>query len=177
MGGTAPETAVSTTPMGSIREQNNFDILRLTAALLVLFSHTFSIFGLAEPSLHHQVTVYSKVHGISIPFSVFTLGSLGVTVFFTISGYLIAKSAYVRSDAAAFTKARCLRIYPAYCAQYLFVVLLLGPLVTHSGLGDYFAELLRHPGEYLCYLFIPAKIPDLPNVFHDNAIPYIVNTN
>ena len=54
---------------------NNFDVLRLVAAVMVLVSHSFALSGQGEPHLG----------GLA-------LGTLGVVVFFGISGFLIARS-------------------------------------------------------------------------------------
>lgn len=55
---------------------NNFDFIRLAAALMVLVSHQFALQGLSEP-------VLKGLH---------SLGGVGVLVFFSISGYLVAQS-------------------------------------------------------------------------------------
>ena len=55
--------------------ENNFDVLRLGAATAVLLSHSFVVTGSAEPLIGH-----------------WPLGTLGVEVFFAISGFLIAMS-------------------------------------------------------------------------------------
>jgi hypothetical protein len=61
--------------------QNNFDLLRLCAALAVMFGHSFWIqpaHGRVQPILKHTALEYS--------------GSLAVYTFFLISGMLIAAS-------------------------------------------------------------------------------------
>jgi hypothetical protein len=65
---------LSDTARGS--DPNNFDGLRLFASLLVVVSHTFLL------SDRHVPTFYGS----------HTLGNLGVLIFFSISGYLIAAS-------------------------------------------------------------------------------------
>ena len=56
---------------------NNFDVLRLVAAVLVLLSHCYPLTGHAEP--------FAELTGV-------TLGEVGVVMFFAMSGFLIAKS-------------------------------------------------------------------------------------
>ena len=58
------------------RHRNNFDVLRLGAAVAVLVAHAFALSGQSEPTLARRRRA----------------GSVGVMVFFGISGYLIARS-------------------------------------------------------------------------------------
>jgi peptidoglycan/LPS O-acetylase OafA/YrhL len=74
---------------------NNFDGLRLIAALLVLVSHQFAVTGRPEPHLFGD-----------------TLGTFGVYVFFSISGYLVAKSWHADPSIPRFLARRGLRIWP-----------------------------------------------------------------
>jgi peptidoglycan/LPS O-acetylase OafA/YrhL len=75
---------------------NNFDGVRLIAALAVLFSHQFALTGRAEPALG------------GIP-----LGSYAVFVFFAMSGYLVTASWIGDPNLARFMARRLLRIWPA----------------------------------------------------------------
>src|SRR5437868_15404149 len=65
-----------------LERRNNFDLLRLVAALSVIFSHAFL---LAENSQDHDPLMI-LTGGQAV------LGVAGVFVFFTISGYLISQS-------------------------------------------------------------------------------------
>jgi peptidoglycan/LPS O-acetylase OafA/YrhL len=64
-----------------VERHNNFDLLRLIAAVLVIFSHAFL---LAENSQDHDPLM--MLTGQTV------LGVVGVFVFFTISGYLVTQS-------------------------------------------------------------------------------------
>lgn len=75
---------------------NNFDGLRIIAALLVLWSHMFALSGRPEPML---------VGGHSF-------GNLGVLIFFGISGYLVSASWERDPDLGRFLARRFLRIAP-----------------------------------------------------------------
>lgn len=77
---------------------NNFDGVRLVAALAVLVSHQFLIAGTQEPHT----------------FGPMTLGSLAVLVFFAISGHLVASSWVADPVLWRFAARRFLRIWPAY---------------------------------------------------------------
>ena len=73
---------------------NNFDSLRLTAALFVLVSHQHALTGLPEPSI----------------LNVHSLGGLGVLIFFSISGFLVAQSWQADPNLWRFSAKRLLRI-------------------------------------------------------------------
>src|SRR5574338_337442 len=66
--------------------ENNFNIIRLSAALLVIYVHSFSIFNTTK-----KEPIVSFLH------LGFGLGEFAVTVFFIISGYLITAS-YIKSE-------------------------------------------------------------------------------
>jgi peptidoglycan/LPS O-acetylase OafA/YrhL len=74
---------------------NNFDGLRLTAALSVLVSHEFALSGRVEPTLFGQ-----------------TVGHVAVLVFFVISGYLVTQSWLNDPHPIRFAWRRALRIAP-----------------------------------------------------------------
>ena len=80
-----------------MHQRNNFDGLRLIAALMVLYSHQFALMGQSEPK----------------PLGPYTLGTLGVVFFFTISGFLITQSWLNDPDITRYSLRRALRIWPA----------------------------------------------------------------
>ena len=144
---------------------NNFDALRLLAALSVIFSHSFLI---ADGSEGNEPFVWLSGNQA-------ILGLVGVFVFFTISGYLVTASYCNQPSPGRFALKRLLRIYPGLLVNMLVCALLLGPLVTSLTLGSYlrapeFAEFLRKivtldPG--------PLHLPGTD--FSDNAVKDLVN--
>ncbi len=100
------------------RDDNRFDILRLIAAWLVLFSHCYPLGGRpgGEP--------LASTLGID------TLGGVGVSIFFVLSGYLVTLSLERSPSLLEFARRRALRIYPALVVICLLCVLVLGPLMT-----------------------------------------------
>ena len=78
---------------------NNFDILRLFAALQVVFMHGYSHLEISNDALSSAANFFS-----SFP---------GVPIFFFISGYLISKSYISNNNIEKYTYNRILRIYPA----------------------------------------------------------------
>ena len=135
-------------------KENNYDFIRLIAAILVTYSHSFPLTGnLNEPFA-------------SLTKGTLDFGSLGVWIFFTISGFLITKSYVERDNLKLFLKARFLRIVPALVPVILLSVFLVGPLVTNISMGEYFSS--SRTWEYLQNM-VPIKrvYYNLPGVFSD----------
>ena len=99
---------------------NNFNLLRLFAAALVLYSHSFHLLD-----RRHE-------EPIGAWFGWFDASVLGVSIFFFISGFLVCRSWDTRRDPVSFLTARVLRIAPAYWCVLLVVALVLGPAVTYA---------------------------------------------
>lgn len=93
-----------------MKSLNNFDGVRLVAALAVFISHQFWISGAPEPRT----------------FGPMTLGSLAVLVFFAISGHLVASSWVADPVAWRFAARRFLRIWPAYFVAVVGAALWIG---------------------------------------------------
>ena len=104
---------------------NGFHLLRISAACLVILSHCFAISAVhgSEPGLWATRTL--------------TLGSLGVFIFFTISGFLIAKSYQETPSLGGYARKRIARILPGLAAAVFFAALVVGPLTTRLSLADY----------------------------------------
>ncbi|QNP48121.1 acyltransferase family protein [Diaphorobacter aerolatus] len=82
----------------SADHRNNFNLLRLLAALAVLWNHGGFLYRLDLP----------------VPFAGHSLGAVAVYVFFFISGYLIAQS-WARSDGwLDYSVKRAGRIFPGW---------------------------------------------------------------
>lgn len=103
------------TPEGA----DNFDAVRLIAALLVLCSHQFYLLGRAQPT-----------------FAGHTLGKTAVMVFFTLSGYLVAQSWYRDPHLMRFLLRRLLRLWPALAVGTLAIAAA-GAMLTTLPLRDY----------------------------------------
>jgi peptidoglycan/LPS O-acetylase OafA/YrhL len=110
---------------------NNCTLIRLCAALLVLFGHSWP--------LVHGVTSHDPLSEISRSFLPWSLGLPGIAVsaFFLLSGLLITRSYLERNQLGAFLEARALRIYPALIACVLVCVFLLGLLQTKLPVDSY----------------------------------------
>lgn len=88
-------------------KNNNFDLIRLLAALQVAFVHGYEHFG-----IHHNQWLISVL-------SIFP----GVPIFFVVSGFLISASLERTSSIQSYVKNRFLRIYPALWGCFLISVL------------------------------------------------------
>ncbi|WGV19182.1 acyltransferase family protein [Pseudomonas putida] len=122
---------------------NNFLIIRLLAATAVVVGHSFALsylecLGCTDPAL---------LLGMPVP-----VHSLGVEVFFMVSGFLIAASGE-RNSARDFYLARALRILPGLLVCLLLMAFVLGPVVTSLPLAEYFAK-----GQVYKYVYSPLLI-------------------
>jgi len=106
---------------------NNFDVLRLVAAAMVIFTHSFFI---AEGNEAHEPLVWLSGRQAQ-------LGHVGVFIFFIISGFLVTESYESTGEPLRFLAKRALRIFPGLFAALLVVAFVIGPIVTTLPLGDY----------------------------------------
>ena len=133
--------------------RNNFDALRLSAALSVVLTHAFL---LGEGRLDIDPLMW--LTGGQCP-----LGVAGVFVFFTISGYLVTASFEATGSAPLFLLKRALRIYPGLALCLVVLAFLLGPAVTRLPLGAYFADPKSY-GYVAANLALNMDWNDLPGV-------------
>lgn len=92
----------------SLHRNNNFDLIRLMAALQVLVGHTITHFGLPTD---HIATVLDYVRMFP-----------GVPIFFLLSGYLIFASAGRGGSILAYAWRRATRIYPGLWASLIVTI-------------------------------------------------------
>jgi peptidoglycan/LPS O-acetylase OafA/YrhL len=142
---------------GADRHRNNFNMLRLIAAGLVILSHGVELpTGLASRDWMLQATGRS-------------FAWYGVNIFFVISGYLVYLSWQRRPSIVAFVWARFLRIMPGLFCMLVVSVLILG--VAFSSLA--FIDFLIHP-QTRVYFFGSLSILlvkyELPGVFTGNPL-------
>jgi peptidoglycan/LPS O-acetylase OafA/YrhL len=102
---------------------NNFDFIRVLAASLVIFSHQYGLMGLGEP----------------VVFGGFSYGGLGVVIFFSLSGYLVAQSWERDPNVVRFAAKRVLRIFPGLICVTLLMAFVMGPRVSTLDHAQYFS--------------------------------------
>ncbi len=151
---TAAAAAPALGPLAASRD-NNFDVLRLFAAGLVLLSHCFPLTGRHEPLDPH------------------TLGTVGVEIFFVTSGFLVARSWCGDASLRRFAAKRALRIMPGLIVAVLFTALVVGTLASSLAPGAYLASSL--PWNYAVDNILMSPFHTLPTVFSGNPYPNIPN--
>ncbi|MCZ7447478.1 acyltransferase [Agrobacterium rhizogenes] len=134
---------------------DNFAAIRLIAAVLVVFGHSFPLSGGHGPGY------------LGSPVS-----TLAVKVFFVISGYLISESWVRDPNVVRYLLRRSLRIFPALIILCLVTVLLVGPTLTVLPVSTYFAK----SGTW-SYFWNVGLLPNysLPGMFASNIYPNAVN--
>ncbi len=135
---------------------NNFDALRLLAALSVVVSHSFAIAGNPQPAV-----------------GAMDLGTIGVVVFFGVSGFLITQSWITDPHLWRFAAKRALRILPALIVVLLVTTLVIGPLVSSLSPSAYLAQ--AGTWAYLIQNTAMITTGELPGVFTDLPYPRQVN--
>jgi peptidoglycan/LPS O-acetylase OafA/YrhL len=140
------------------RAANNFDLLRLLAAILVIFAHSFDLLKLPEPFLSVVPAGW---------------GYVGVLIFFAISGFLVSRSWERDPRLISFAVKRALRLMPALVVALVVSALVLGPLVTTEPSRAYFANPATKA--YVIDNTMMQSDYQLPGVFSANAYPAAVN--
>lgn len=137
---------------------NNFDAIRLLGAVLVLVGHAFPL---------HGVPGNPVVWGGLIQVA-------GLVFFFSISGYLIARSWHLDPQLLRYLQKRALRIFPALAVVTLLSMFVLGPLLSRVSLHEYLTN--PHLWHYLKNVILSPVYP-LPGVFESTPIPNTVNAS
>lgn len=136
----------------------NLDLIRLIAAILVMFSHSYPLAGRGADEPFVRLLGH-------------TGGDIAVSTFFVISGFLIAAS-YVRSQGVVdYVWKRCIRIFPALFCAVIFAIVL-GMFLTPLALGDYITH--AQTLAYLKNIYLEIQY-NLPLVFAENIYPHAVN--
>lgn len=139
----------------AVGHDNNFNLLRLLAALGVFVSHAVLITQGRD----------------AVPQVMWTLGTTCVWVFFFISGFLIAGSFERSVSAVAFVTSRCLRIFPALFVCVSITALALGASQTMLPMEQYY-------GNSQTYRFLFGNMSlfmetrELPGVFESHPVSY-----
>ena len=140
---------------------NNFNLLRILAAIGVLISHAYPISlgpDAAEP-------LSAQLGGI-------TLGTVSVMIFFSISGFFITRSFAARASLARFLQARCLRLFPALIVVSAVTVLVAGFWLTTAPQTVFWAAV---PEYVLRNITLFSLNYDLPGVFAANLYGPAIN--
>lgn len=137
--------------------RNNFTVIRILFAWLVLYGHSFAI---------------EKNHGIIDPLTIIFqgstwIGAIAVNGFFMISGFLVTAS-LVRRGFVEYFISRSLRIYPALIICVFVSVFVIGPLSTDLHVVEYLSTLATY--KYLANALAFLRMQwCLPGVFENNV--------
>jgi len=112
------------------RQNNNIDFLRLFGAICVTFAHSFN-----HCYPYHIEPLANLSKGKT------NFADIGLCIFFSISGYLIVKSALTSSSIKQYFWKRLLRIQPLLIIVCILTVFLLGPFFTNLPVLKYFSNI------------------------------------
>jgi peptidoglycan/LPS O-acetylase OafA/YrhL len=134
---------------GWASNRNNFNLMRLVAAWMVIYGHAWAITAAPGGDLVTRLTQFKFAGGVA------------VDVFFVISGFLIAASLQ-RNSIGSYLASRALRIVPALAVCAALGAFVLGPLLTTA--ADYWQQ-----PEVWRYFWVNATLKSseffLPGVF------------
>lgn len=139
------------------KKRDNFLLLRIIAALMVIYGHSFAIardIGTRDVFLRLDWPFYS--------------GDIAVMMFFVISGFMVSGSYIARANLADFLTARLLRIVPAFVFVLVVCALVIGPLFSDIGAAKYFASPDVHRYITRNLAFSSEMAWTLPGVFTDH---------
>ena len=113
-----------------LAERNdNFLLLRILAALAVIYGHSYAIAPAGE-----AVELFVK-HGWPM-----YSGDMAVAMFFVLSGFMVSGSYMARHDLLEFAKARLLRIVPGLALVVVVCACVIGPAMSSLTLADYLRD-------------------------------------
>ncbi len=137
--------------------RNNFDIIRLCLAFLVIYSHSYPLLG------YEHKEPLAVLAGQQT-----TFGELAVTAFFAISGFLITRSWDGSRSLQSYLKKRVCRIYPGFLVASLLCLFIVGP-VGAAHRVDYWRAV--HPLSFAGKLLLLQ--PPFPRTFESLAINHV----
>lgn len=145
--------------------QNNFEIIRLSLATLVVVLHCYDLTGT------HYID-YLKIWTdaqISLPYII-------IRGFVIMSGYLVLKSLVRSTSIKQYLWRRFLRIYPPLIVALIICALIAGPFLTTLSVGEYYSNVdtWRHM-VYSLRVFMVQRTECLPGVFTNNPDGCAVN--
>lgn len=136
---------------------DGFGLMRIMAAIMVIFAHSFPLARGAEDPTWQRGSV------------IISFGSAAVSIFFVISGYLVLSSFLRDPNPLRFAIRRVARIWPGLLVMLLVTTWILGAAVTTLPLGRY----LTDPATMRYFAGSAVLLPvwDLPGVFRNNPGP------
>jgi peptidoglycan/LPS O-acetylase OafA/YrhL len=105
-----------------IRAPNNFDLIRICMAMLVVWSHSFALYRGSESDEPLSLLTQEMINS----------GNLAVLVFFMVSGFLITQSFDRSSGPWSFLKKRIARIHPGFLVATSICAFIIIPLYSQG---------------------------------------------
>lgn len=141
---------------------NSYGLIRLLAALTVIFSHAWVVVG---------------GDGVMEPLEVSTgypIGAHAVHIFFILSGMMVTASFERSRTIMSFVWARILRIYPAMVAVVLATIILGGLFYTSAAQSDYWS--IENVGRYfLRNMVLLGGGASMVGIFENTPISHEIN--
>ena len=141
-----------------MRDENNFDFLRLVFSSAVIFSHSFPLTGKEE--------IFTVLTNNQLG-----LGGLSVNVFFALSGYLIFISLKHSKTIKNYLWKRLLRLYPALIVLIAITMLILPFFYTGDNI---FSESSYRSYSYNVLSLYHVQY-EVAHVFENNPYPKAIN--
>lgn len=149
---------------GLSRKKDNFLILRIIAASLVIYGHA-----------PHLAPAVSNVDiFVRLGWGHYS-GDIAVDAFFLISGFLVTGSYIRQNDLYKFAKARFLRVFPAFLLNVTLLALVYGAVFTTYPLGDYFYSKGTWDYIFVNLKYSSTMIWTLPGVFEHGMKTSTIN--
>lgn len=141
---------------------NNLNLIRFTAACLVIISHAYPLTSTGQTEDFCSFITNGTL----------TLGGVAVSIFFFYGGFLIMKSLDRIQLAFPYFKARILRIIPPLAFVTFMLTFVFGPLLTTKDFLSYMTD-----GRTYKYLLnsVLILVHHLPGVFENNFYGAAVN--
>ena len=147
----------------AVGRDNNFTLLRFSAAMTVLFAHSVAVLGLPP-----EREFFFRRLG-------FSLGEMGLDMLFVTSGFLVTASLVGRQDLIAYLWARILRVYPGMWVMLVVTIFILAPALTTLPLADYFTSPATWEYFRKCATLIGGVRYSLPGVFETLPLKHEFN--
>ena len=142
------------------RKGNNFDLVRLLAAVAVVYGHSYLL--QAPDGTTDWVQNALGFDGF---------GALGVYAFFLLSGMLVTASYDRQRSAPRFVALRIARLWPAVAVGSVVTVFIIGPLFTTLPLREYFVAGMTWANLDNFSTIVLKTGWALPGVFEHNRFP------
>lgn len=146
-----------------LKENNNFDLIRILLAILVIIGHSIALNGKSD----------YWIDPIAVFFKYTYSGAFAVKLFFFISGLVVTNSYLHKKNAFYFINSRVFRILPLLFFVLVITVFIFGPILTVLPIDDYILN--NDNFSYIWKNLLFQTQYYLPGIFNENIHPNAVN--